>query len=59
MVTVMVTCSIPPSPPVRVAVTVMEYSVPSSRPISVYIVSLPLMLGVVVKVVKQSVFVLE
>ena len=54
VVAVMVSCSVHP-PPVRVAVTVIEYSVPSSRPVSVYIVSLPAMLGVVVEVVKQSV----
>ena len=55
VVAVMVSCSVLPPPPVRVAVTVIEYSVPSSRPVSVYIVSLPAMVGVVVEVVKQSV----
>ena len=39
VVAVMVSCSVPP--PVIVAMTVMEYSVPSSRPVSVYIVSIP------------------
>ena len=48
---VMVSCSVPP-PPVRVAVTVIEYSVPSSRPVSVYIVSLPAMSEMVLKSVK-------
>ena len=38
VVAVMVSCSVP-SPPMRVAVTVREYSVPSSRPVSVYNVS--------------------
>ena len=33
----------------RVAVTVMEYSVRSSRPVSVYIVSLPAMSGMVLE----------
>ena len=37
---VMVSCSVPP-PPVRMAVTVIEYSVPSSRSVSVFTVSLP------------------
>ena len=55
---VMVCCSVP-SPPVRVAVTVMEYSVPSSRPVSVCTVSLPAMSGVVLESEKQSVSVLE
>ena len=56
VVAVMVTsCSVPP-PPVRVAVTVIEYSVPSSRPVSVYIVSLPsTAIGVVLESLKQSV----
>ena len=55
MVAVMVSCSVPP-PPVRVAVTVIEYSVPSSRPVSVYIVSLSsTVIGVVLELVKQSV----
>ena len=58
VVAVMVSCSVPPLP-VRVAVTVIEYSVPSSRPVSVYIVSLPAMSEMVVEVVKQSVLVLE
>ena len=58
VVAVMVSCSVPP-PPVREAVTVIEYSVPSSRPVSVYIVSLPAMSEMVVEVVKQSVLVLE
>ena len=35
--------------------TVMEYSVPSSRPVTMYIVSLPAMSGVVWESVKQSV----
>ena len=35
VVAVMVSCSVPP--PVIVAMTVLEYSVPSSRPVSVYI----------------------
>ena len=53
-----ISCSLPP--PVIVAVTVMEYSVPSSRPGSVYIVSLPGMGGImVVESVKQSVSVAE
>ena len=47
-------------PPVRVAVTVMEYSVPSSRPVSLYIFSLPAMGGIMVlESVKQSVSVAE
>ena len=58
VVAVMVSCSVPP-PPVRVAVTVIEYSVPSSRPVSVYIVSLPAVLGVVLESSKQSMLVLE
>ena len=58
VVAVMVSCSVPP-PPVRVAVTVIEYSVPSSRPVSVYIVSLPAMSEIVLESVKQSVLVLE
>ena len=58
VVAVMVSCSVPP-PPVRVAVTVIEYSVPSSRPVSVYIVSLPAMSEMVSESVKQSVLVLE
>ena len=49
-----VTCSVPP-PPVRVAVTMIEYSVPSSRPVSVYIVSLPAMSEMVLESVIQSV----
>ena len=36
VVALMVSCSV--LPPVREAVTVIEYSVPSSRPVSVYIV---------------------
>ena len=51
VVAVMVSCSVPP-PPVRVAVTVIEYSVPSSRPVSVYIVSLPAMSEMVLESVK-------
>ena len=39
VVAVIMRCSVPP--PVRAAVTVMEYSVPSSRPVSVYIVGVP------------------
>ena len=59
VVAVMVSCSVPP-PPVRVAVTVIEYSVPSSRPVSVYIVSLPaIVIGIVLESLKQSVLVLE
>ena len=54
VVTMMVSCSVPP-PPVRVAVTVIEYSVPSSRPVSVYIVSLPAMSDMVLESMKQSV----
>ena len=54
VVAVMVFCSVPP-PPVRVAVTVIEYSVPSSRPVSVYIVSLPAMSEILLESVKQSV----
>ena len=53
---VIVSSSLPP--PVRVAVTVMEYSVPSSRPGSVYAVSLPAMVFKPVSV-KQSVSVAE
>ena len=52
VVAVMVSCSVPPLP-VRVAVTVIEYSVPSSRPVSVYAVSLPAMSGMVRESVKQ------
>ena len=51
VVAVMVSCSVPP-PPVRVAVTVIEYSVPSSRPVSVYIVSLPAMSEMVLESMK-------
>ena len=58
VVAVMVSCSVPP-PPVRVAVTVIEYSVPPSRPVSMYIVSLPAMSDMVLESVKQSVLVLE
>ena len=55
VVAVMLCCSVPP-PPVRVAVTVMEYSVPSSRPVSVYIVSRPAMSEMVlVEILRQSV----
>ena len=54
VVAVMVFCSVPP-PPVRVAVTVIEYSVLSSRPVSVYIVSLPAMSEILLESVKQSV----
>ena len=50
----MVSCSVSP-PPVRVAVTVIEYSVPSSRPVSGYIVSLPAMSEMVLESLKQSV----
>ena len=58
VVSVIVCCSLPP--PVIEAVTVMEYSVPSSRPSSVYIVSLPAMGGIMVlESVKQSVSVAE
>ena len=46
VVSVIVCCSMPP--PVMEAVTVMEYSVPSSRLGSVYIVSLPSMGGIMV-----------
>ena len=46
-----VSCSVPP-PPVRVAVTAIEYSVPSSRPVSVYNVS-PAMSQMVLESVKQ------
>ena len=53
-----ISCSVPP-PPVIVAVTVMEYSVPSSRPGSLYIVSLPAMGEMVLESVKQSVSVAE
>ena len=52
VVAVMVSCSVPPPPPVRVAVTVNEYSVPSSRSVSVYIVS-PAMSQMVLESVKQ------
>ena len=57
---VMVSCSVPP-PPMRVAVRVIEYSVPvpSSRPVSVYIVSLPAMAEMASASVKQFVLVLE
>ena len=56
---VIVFCSLPP-PPVIVAVTVMEYSVPSSRPVSVYILSLPGIPGImVVETGEQSVSTLE
>ena len=55
-----ISCSLPPpSPPVIVAVTVMEYSVPSSRPGSLYIVSLPAMGGMVLEPGIQSVLVAE
>ena len=53
VVAVMVSCLVPP-PPVRVAVTVIEYSVPSSRPVSVYIVSLPAMSEMKLESAKQS-----
>ena len=43
-------------PPVREAVTVIEYSVPSSRPVSMYIA--PLIPDMVSESVKQSVLVL-
>ena len=56
VVAVMVSCSVPP--PVRVAVTVMEYSVPSSRPVSVYIVRFS-STEVVLELVKRSVSVVE
>ena len=55
VLTVMVSCVVPPPSPVRVAVTVIEYSVPSSRPVSVYIVSLPAMSDMVSESVIQSV----
>ena len=59
VVAVMVSCSVPP-PPVRVAVTVIEYSVPSSRPVSVCVLTLPaIVIGVVLESSKQSVLVLE
>ena len=59
MAAVIVCCSLPP-PPVIVAVTVMEYSVPSSRPVSVYILSLPGIPGImVVETGEQSVSTLE
>ena len=57
VVAVMVSCSVPP--PVRVAVTVIEYSVPSSRPVSVYIVSLSAISEMVLQSEKQSVLVFE
>ena len=50
---VIVSSKVPP-PPVRVAVTVIEYSVPSSKPVSVYIVSLPPMSGMVPEFMIQS-----
>ena len=53
---VILSCSVPP--PVRAAVTVMEYSVPSSRPVSVYIVRFP-STEVIFEPVKQSVSVVE
>ena len=56
VVNVMVSSLLPP--PVRVAVTVMEYSVPSSRPVSVYIVRVP-STKVVLEPAKQSVSVAE
>ena len=58
VVAVILPCVVPPSP-VRVAVTVIEYSVPSSRLVSVYIVPLPSMPGVVPESSKQSVLMLE
>ena len=42
-------------PPLNVAVTVIEYSVPSSSPVSVYIVSATPTPEMVLKFVKQSV----
>ena len=45
--------------PVRDAVTVIEYSVPSSRPVSVYIVWLPTIPEMVSESEKQLVLVLE
>ena len=57
VVNVMVSSSLPPLG--RVAVTVIEYSVPSSRPVSVYIVSLPAMSGMLIEPVKHSVPVAE
>ena len=41
------------------AVTVIEYLVPSSRPVSVYLVSLPLMPDMVLVSLKQPVLTLE
>ena len=58
VVAVMVSCSVAP-PPVRVAVTVIEYSVPSSRPVSVYIASLPAMSEMVLESLKQLVLVFK
>ena len=57
VVAVMVSWSVPP--PVRVTVTVIKYSVPSSRPASVYIVSLPAISEMVLESEKQSMLVLE
>ena len=48
----MLCCSVTP-PPVGVAVTVIEYLVPSSRSVSVYNVSLPAMLQMVLESEKQ------
>ena len=50
------------SPFIRVVLTVIEYSVPSSRPVSVYIVIIPIYDPLSPSspvVLKQSVFVLE
>ena len=52
VVAVMVSCAVL-SPPVIVAVIVIEYSAPSSRPVSVYIMSLPAMSQMVLESVKQ------
>ena len=57
---VAVMVSVSTSPLIRVAVTVIEYSVPSSRPVSVYIVIIPIYDPLPSPVVlKQSVLVLE
>ena len=55
VVAVMVSSTIP-TPLLRMAMTVMEYSVPSSRPISLYIVS-PVVR--VIESLKQSVLLFE
>ena len=56
---VAVRLSSPVPPPLSVAVTVIEYSVPSSRPVSGYIVSLTGISVMVLESVKQLVSVLE